>query len=164
MCSAFNIWCCGQEKKIKNYLYFYKYDSIMTGYICRHFHVPCMLKLSPKFWPVSCVSTRGGVWCGSEGWERTTGLVSHHRTGVPWLFIWVVVRLQEWPRALIETSINTSCQTFSVLTKPVNICVCIIKKTQLNKSQIKYHLWKVKNIHACGCVCVFCRFSTCVVC
>lgn len=54
-----------------------------------------MLKLSPKFQAVSCVSTRGGVWCGSEGRERTAELVSL------WLFIWVVVRLQESPRALI---------------------------------------------------------------
>lgn len=65
-----------EKIKIKNYLYFYKYDSIMTGYICRHFHVRCMLKLSPKFQAVSCVSTRGGVWCGSEGLECTTELVS----------------------------------------------------------------------------------------
>lgn len=32
---------------------------------------PCMLKLSPKFKAVSCVSTRGAIWCGSEGLERT---------------------------------------------------------------------------------------------
>lgn len=77
MCSAFNIWWLRSgKKKIKNYLYFYKYDSIMTGYICRHFHARCMLKLSPKFQAVSCVSTRGGVWCGSEGCERTAELVS----------------------------------------------------------------------------------------
>lgn len=96
MCSAFNIWWLRSgEKKIKNYLYFYKYDSIMTGYICRHFHARCMLKLSPKI-PGSqlCKHKRRCLM-----WVR--GLRAHRRTGVPRLFIWVVVWLQEWPRALI---------------------------------------------------------------
>lgn len=68
ICCAFNTWPCGQQEK--KYLFVLLQLRFHNDWI--HMQTfPCMLKLSPKFQAVSCVSTRGGIWCGSEGSERT---------------------------------------------------------------------------------------------